>query len=97
MRKIRSHHAFPLVRTKLTQSPLPNTSDINCWENIEHCLLCLEEQQFDIFMPSVKETKKDFAKEIEDPVLREMEKAFQSGDKGSLDALMAQFEKKEGK
>lgn len=93
--RTRSHHAFPLVRAKLAQSPLPNLSDINGWENIEHCLLCLEDEQFNLFAPQVKSTSKEnFVKEIDDPVFKEMEKAFQSGDTGSLQSLMGQFDKK---
>lgn len=58
-------------------------------------MLCLEDQQFDMLMPKQKHKKEDFTAQIDDPVILEMERAFQSGDQSSLEALMSSFEKKD--
>jgi len=50
-----------LIRNSLEITPLPvlSASDITCWENLELCMLKLEDQQFDILWKERKEKLED--------------------------------------
>jgi hypothetical protein len=53
----RERPGFPLIRNSLEITPLPVliADDITCWENLELCMLKLEDQQFDILWKERKQ------------------------------------------
>jgi hypothetical protein len=53
----RGSPGFPLIRNCLEITPLPVvvSDNITCWENLELCMLKLEDQQFDILWKERKE------------------------------------------
>lgn len=61
IRKQRESPGFPLIRNSLEITPLPvlNSDDITCWENLELCMLKLEDTQFDILWKERKQKLED--------------------------------------
>ena len=84
-----------MIRPNLIRLGLPDRNNLTSWENVEYSLYCLEDEQFDLLSPEETQAQnqaEQFLKEIEDPILLEMEKAFQSGDDKSLETLMTSLD-----
>jgi len=45
--------------------PILDSQNIDCWENLEWSILCLESEQFDILWNSFLKTNKKFKEKIE--------------------------------
>lgn len=56
----RQQPAFRLVRPNIVESPLPikDTENLLCWENLEHSLLKLDEEHFNILLEDRRRQQK---------------------------------------